>query len=275
MSSPWFVVKYMPDLYRREPRNVGVVFLDRGAGWARFYGQDSASGDLNDQLACQLVPEIRTYRAWVHYFMHHATEGSWQTVLDSLSRRRAFDNFYVEEGGTYEREFDDPRSVLEDLFQSLVGDKPRPLVQATSRDLKSLVKEVFKVAEIEKKVERSPAFPVEVSGTRKHAQTTVQFDYRYTNGATTIMERVPLSMSKRQANVQTVNELLYRIENVIRQHDVDRFVAMYHVPDSAPEEAREFIEPQLKLLETYSDLLDVGDVPEAASNLRQRLSMRR
>ncbi|WP_326825839.1 hypothetical protein [Streptosporangium sp. NBC_01756] len=265
----------MPDLYRREPRNVGVVLLDQGRGCARFFGQDAASGTLNGRLASQLVPETRAYEAWVHYFMHHAANGSWQKVMDSLSRRQTFDNFYVEEGGTYECDFDDPYAVLEELFQSLVGESTPTPKQPLPRDLKSLVKQVFKAAHIEDKVKNKPTFPVDVSGPRSHAQTTIQFDYLYANGAMTIMERVPLSMDRRQSNVETVNEILYRIDHVLDQHDVDRFVALYHVPNSAPEEAREFLEPQLKLLEAYSDVLDVGDVPEAANNLRQRLSMKR
>ncbi|QFY13698.1 hypothetical protein GBF35_50425 [Nonomuraea phyllanthi] len=273
MSTPWYVVKYMPDLYRREPRNVGVVLLDDDGGLARFYGQDPETGEVIPNWAAQLVPETRTYQQWVHYFVHHVGRGSWSRVLETLQRRRSFDNFYVEEGGSYEREYDDPQSAIEDLFRSLVTDAPMPAQGASSPELRSLVKRVFELAHVDKRVEKDPEYEVAVDGPRHQTHAKIRFDYRFVNGKTTLMERVPLSLEATRTNSEKVDALLYRIERVIANSDVEDFVAFYHVPDRATEEQERALEPTIRRLEAYADALDVGDVSFAARNLRQRLGV--
>jgi hypothetical protein len=274
MSAPWFVVKYIPDLYRREPRNVGVVLLtEEQRGLVRFIGQDPDSGEVNPNWAADVVPETRTYRQWVNYFSYHATGGSWGKALESLSRRQ-FDNFYVEEGGAYERDFDDPNSVLEELFRSLVSDTPLPAQDsAPAKQLRTLVKQVFKAAHIENRVETQPSYELEVQGRRSRALTTVRFDYRYVDEATTLMERVPLSLRRPQENSETVDALLYRIEQVLKTGEAENFIAFYHLPEQATEEQQQILQPHIRHLETYADALEVGDVTFAATNLRQRLSL--
>lgn len=271
MSTPWYVVKYMPDLYRREPRNVGVVLLGDGGGLVRFFGQDPDTGEVNTNWASQMVPETRAYQQWIHYFSHHVGHGSWQRVLETLSRR-PFDNFYVEEGGSYEREYEDPHSAIEDLFRSLVADTPiPPQGAAPTRELRGLVKEVFKLARVEP--EKRPEYEVAIQGPRHRTRTKVRFDYRYVNGKTTVMERVPLSLEGGQTNSERVDALLYRIDRVLENNDVDDFIAFYHVPERATEKQEQALEPSIRRLEAYADALEVGDVTFAASNLRQHLGM--
>ena len=271
MSTPWYVVKYMPDLYRREPRNVGVVLLDDAGGLVRFFGQDPDTGEVNTSHASVMVPETRAYRQWVHYFSHHAGQGTWPRVLESL-QRRSFDNFYIEEGGRFERDYDDPHAALEDLFRSLVADVSVPARDTTRvKELRGLVKRVFELAHLEDRIERQPEYDLEIEGPRSRTRTKVRFDYRFVNGATTLMERMPLTLNAPQLNSERVDALLYRIEQVLKGGADEKFIAFYHVPERATEAEQSTLEPHIRHLETHADALEVGDVSFAARNLRQRL----
>lgn len=283
MSTPWFVVKYMPDLYRREPRNVGVVLLHQGHGFTRFLGQDPSSGELIPEWPDQRVwpeqqaPPVQTYRSWIDYFSHHAAQGTWERALDILSRQ-PLDNFYVEEGGKYERGVGDPRSLLDELFRQLV-DSGLGLGGtsgvAGEGNVQTLVKQVFEAARIDRKVQLRPDYPVQVEGRRGAVQETVKFHYRYVNGVVTLMERVSLYQAKRNRNLQQVRDLLYRIEHVTEAHDVSRFIALYYVPGLEPAAAQEAVSRELHLLETYADVVDVSDVATAATELRECLALGR
>lgn len=121
MTARWFVVKYIPDLYRREPRNVGVVLVEGELVHVRLLGLDPVSGQLDTASVSSVIPETRTYRAWVEYIVHHAKAGTWPRLLESLSRR-PLSNFSVEEGGTWCLAYDDPQELVTELYGSLVDD---------------------------------------------------------------------------------------------------------------------------------------------------------
>ncbi len=83
----WFVAKYVPDLVRGEPRNIGVILrLFEGVLKYRFWS---------------IPPFVRdptTYLAWVDYWTatmekHQAKSLHW------LPKRRAGDTFYIEQAG--------------------------------------------------------------------------------------------------------------------------------------------------------------------------------
>ncbi|WP_204019129.1 hypothetical protein [Sphaerimonospora thailandensis] len=270
----------MPDLHRREPRNVGVVLLHEQSGYARFLGQDPLSGELNPSLAAHVVQQPMSYQAWVKYFLYHANRGSWSRVQETLARR-PLDSFYIEEGGVYELDYDGPREALEQLFRSLVDVRTAELSQFQGagehmrKDVKVLVDQVFVKAEIDREIIREPDFLIRVRGSRRTAETKVNFNYKYVNGSIALMERVPLSARNRDGNLRKINDLLYRIEHVLESYEVQRFIALYRVSGVDPILAQEAVDRELTLLETYADVLDVSDIPTAASNLRVQLGKSR
>jgi hypothetical protein len=118
MATHWYLIQYIPDLYRREARNVGLALMHEGRGYARFLGQRSGE-------PCP-TSAARTYEAWVNYLTHHLEAGTWQPALDTLSRRRSLDNFRVEHGGAWLGVVEDPQDLLDELFDQLVGGPVRP-----------------------------------------------------------------------------------------------------------------------------------------------------
>lgn len=275
MSTPWFVVKYVPDLYRREPRNVGIVLLHEGVGHVRFLGQDPLTGDLDVTRVQQVVPETRSYQAWIHYFTHHAELGTWPQVERSLSRR-SFDNFLIEEGGSWELDFESPQTLLAELYRTMVERKGEAADATTITRTSSLVRKVFEAAHIVDKIDSQPKFEVEIRGARGSARTEIGFDYQYTNGSVTLMERMPLGAQSPRENMKRVTDLLYRIERLTDAPvPINRFIALYHVSGAEDREPQEVAARELSILETSVDVLDVTNIPEAANDLRRRLAPKR
>lgn len=109
----WFVAKYMPDLRRREPRNVGVILSVDGRLMARFYGE-RPDGELDGRKS-RFVSSGENYRDWVHY---------WRTLqtADALPLvRRATDNYYLERGGRILIGAEEhPETLLQRLYEQMV-----------------------------------------------------------------------------------------------------------------------------------------------------------
>lgn len=276
MSAPWYVVKYMPDLYRREPRNIGVVLLHDDHGYGRFLGQDPASGELDTRRVAQTIPATKTYAAWVDFFTHHLTVGTWTKARESLARR-SLDNFLVEEGGTWELDYDDPRLLLDELYGSLVDDLAASTGDrdsAGSPSIMGLIRRVFQEAGIAKRVVSSPIFHVPVQGLREPIEKMMKFDYKFANGHVTLMERMSLAPGRDTDNQQRINDFLYRAEHVSEQHpEIENFIALYHVTGRPAGEGHDEVEEELRQLEAYADTLDVSNVPAAATGLRENLSL--
>lgn len=59
MKQPYLVAKYVPDLRRMEPRNIGIVLWVRGQVGCRF---------LPTKTAAKFVNEPEIYERWVEYW---------------------------------------------------------------------------------------------------------------------------------------------------------------------------------------------------------------
>jgi len=61
MKARWLVAKYMPDLRRREPDNVGVILLMDGRAHLRFLGQRDGRVDGR---SVRWAGSVKNYKAW-------------------------------------------------------------------------------------------------------------------------------------------------------------------------------------------------------------------
>lgn len=121
MTQQWLLAKYVRDLRRREPRNVGIILFTGTQVHARFLAE--IDPDNVDGRSTKWAGSTNNYRAWVHY---------WRTASPSKSpaelvSHTSADNYYLEHGGQVlagpER---DPEQFLNELYQELVDSVPAP-----------------------------------------------------------------------------------------------------------------------------------------------------
>ena len=73
MSMQWFVVKYVPDLIRREPKNIGVILLVEGSSTSRSRRQQD--GEIDGRTVPQFGNHL-VYKAWVRQWRMLRDEGA-------------------------------------------------------------------------------------------------------------------------------------------------------------------------------------------------------
>jgi hypothetical protein len=116
----YLVFKYIPDIYRMEPRNVGVLVWHEGAVCARFLDP-----------APEFVKSPNAYRKWVEYWSEElrkpeaqplvgkpipVTDKRFLRVLQDISDG----NFYLALGGAVSSPIENVQEAAEYLFGLLV-----------------------------------------------------------------------------------------------------------------------------------------------------------
>ncbi len=122
MTTEWFVAKYIPDLRRREPRNIGVILVVDGVAHHKFVGDHSDRPlGVEGRNVAKMVASTENYKAWVEHWRIAADE---QRVTDLLAKRTT-DNYYVERGGfMLAGDAGSPGQILGRLFAMLVDEVP-------------------------------------------------------------------------------------------------------------------------------------------------------
>jgi hypothetical protein len=74
MNTRFVVAKYIPDLRRMEPRNIGIIVWHKGATASRFLGEDEATGELHSPPRRISVKDNTAYRQWVESWRMQLTK---------------------------------------------------------------------------------------------------------------------------------------------------------------------------------------------------------
>lgn len=95
-AAKYLIVQHMPDLFRREAQNVGVIVRINGAVAAKFFGENSS--DILDARKTRVLPSPGTYTQWVEYWRRvlskRSSEEAWTEIMHT-----ARDHYQVIDGG--------------------------------------------------------------------------------------------------------------------------------------------------------------------------------
>lgn len=119
----WLLAKYVPDLRRNEPRNVGLILLRGDEVAARFVGQRQSDGTIDGRKAKMV--NLANYKRWVAYWRRLMDKGP-DALLAATQRPERTSSYVLEVGGEFLSDEDPamPTSVLLDhLYHELVDDK--------------------------------------------------------------------------------------------------------------------------------------------------------
>ena len=127
----FLVVKYIPDLLRREPRNVGVILFAEDALVARFAGEseEPTPGVDKRRLAPFAIADPHNYARMIDYVREQLLAREGVGADDVLAEcERGLGSYAVEEGGEVwvGRPDQEPPELLLELFTRLVGEPLGP-----------------------------------------------------------------------------------------------------------------------------------------------------
>ena len=67
MKASWYIAKYVPDLRRREPINIGIILFLGETVLSRFLGENE-QGVLNGRRLRGKVRAFSNYKAWLSHW---------------------------------------------------------------------------------------------------------------------------------------------------------------------------------------------------------------
>jgi hypothetical protein len=136
-NTRFVVAKYIRDLHRLEPVNIGVIVWIDGCVSARFLGEETGVDKPARIPKRLMVRDLKTYRRWLQYWRDEMERSSLRGAnacvsrespefLDALMRVASKRQFVLVDGGFLAGKIDrgDISEVVDDLFAGLVGSEP-------------------------------------------------------------------------------------------------------------------------------------------------------
>jgi hypothetical protein len=227
-----------------------VILSVDGQAYCRFAGE-SDDGKI-DGRSTRWVGSLENYKAWVDYWRHAVDSDGWEKAITS---HNSTDNYYVERSG--ERvvgTIADANLFVDDLFEKLIGmrEKAEETVSAEDR-----VASLFERLDIKSRVESDFVIP------EKH----LRFDYRFDNGASHLMKRVPITPSREPW--EKTQLALYAFEHVPTTLGGRTTNPVALVSGSNDQK-----EDVVKLLKEKSRVIYVDDEDRAVDELRTMFGLR-
>ena len=219
----YLIVKYVDDLNRNEPKNVGIVAYDGSDAVVRFDGEKE-DGGIDLRRVRYRITGSHAYGQWVDYWRTALYE-PWKIekrlkglpagdpqVIRSLIASSG-DQFFVEEGGEIIHDADHLSldAMGDDLFRRLVHE-PEPPAPTSLKDKSesALARAGAPLADPERFQKQ---FAVTVSGPGGE-QIPDEISYRVKNGSWHYLQEVPFIPDRPRSNKREVFKSVYVFQNV-------------------------------------------------------------
>ncbi len=262
MKAQYLLAKYIPDLARMEPVNIGVVTWYRGHVRLKFREADS--------LKCLEDKEL--YDRWVRFWNRTAQQDEIVPYRSEPVKRKSTNflqafcstqdgQFLLIDGGfvmekTTVKELD---SVTNYLFEELVAD-PSTVESKKKYGLSEKCKEIFDSPQISGRVQSRFGVKCDIHGTEQK----IPFDWGHGNGKPdSLFEKVNLN------NSGSVFDAAFKFQCVIDPAIVSRekCVALVDSSVSGNDQSDNYV----RLIESYCPIIDVSNKHEARDQILQIL----
>lgn len=253
MRPTWLVAKYMDDLQRREPRNVGVLlFTDHGVA-DRFQGQREDE-TIDGRSTTVAGDQLRNYKAWVAYWRDRAQQHR-DDPRALLTPTTGDASYYLDFGGEQLLGEREPSSLLDELFAALVH-VPTP---TTTPSVRAAAERIFDDLGI--RVHRKP----ELRHRHNGVDDVLRFDFRYDNGRPHLMKAVAPGAGSAAWNA--VHQTAYLFEKMALVEALREPHGISLVQGTTAE-----LSGPLDLLRSYGPLIDL-ERPGATHDVARALSL--
>ncbi len=273
----YLIVKYVDDVSRNEPRNIGVVVFDGTNAVARFDGEGN-DGLPDLRRVRYRITGSHAYREWVKY---------WRTTLDNPGKiERSLDGlpsgdprvieslvsssgqeFYLEDGGSIllDTEGTSLEAMATDLFTRLVHE-PDPPAPASLRD-----KSEKALASAGAPLDDPERFQKEVNVTVTGPGGEIipdEISYAVKNGAWHYLQEVPFNPDKPRLNRKEAFNCAFFFQHAV---ELSGGAAILYDRSDLNDEGNG--EQLLHMLGELGTLIDVGATEDAAEQLHSHLQL--
>jgi hypothetical protein len=278
MNEPhYYVAKYIPDLMKWEPRNIGVLVWTPYSVAGRFLGEkENKLGEVDGRKIPAFVTSADAYREWIYYWRSQleketvrvvgsqkSADKSMSTFLEIIAENSSH-NFLLQPGGQLLEPINQEEmpNLVEDLFEWLVSVDEN----SGSKTLDMICRELLNQSGLIKSKFFRKDYQVECSIPGKHLER-FSFDYAYQNGS---LQRLyqkmsfsPLS-SVLERNTQSTARMFEKAieaKNITSQQGC---ILVYTAPDIDKEsDYMAHIKESVALLESVTRVIDLSQKQSA------------
>ncbi len=274
MSAQFLIAKYVPDLIRNEPRNIGVIVWSEAGVLARFQGVDKY-GNFTSRSIPGFIQSPPTYKQWVNFWVSEIQKDKIEfigsgKIADKASpdfvealQTTGKGNYFLDKGGAVLEIITAEKLPLlaDELFRTLVVDAPESVDDKDSTEfLEIQCEEVIK----ETKLVQNKFF-------KKEGMTIpcimnpdlteyIPFSYAIGNGKPVWLgQKVPLRKYPAERKL-VIDSWLWRFESAVKHEFVDNKnrLAAFVCPTDAQMKDKE-IRHDLAALATQARVLNLRD----------------
>jgi hypothetical protein len=267
----YFIAKYVDDLARNEPDNVGVVVFDGESIVARFDGEDDAE-HIDLRKVRHRISGSHAYRAWVHYWreaIKNPTSVGGQesdTPADILQQlvESASRDFYLELGGTIlldadERSLED---TARELYERVVREPDPPSPMSLQEKSRQALAAAGAPMEDAHRFKKQFTVELDLDGVRVDHEVS----YAVMNGTWHYLQEMPFDPGKPRVSRKEASHCAFLFEHAHWARE-DSLI-LYDSTDLSAHSTG-----LLKMLEGFAPVVDVDRTDDAAEILHTSLKL--
>jgi len=277
MNNPrYLLAKFIPDLSRMEPRNIGVIVWSKNGTAARFLAEKPATREIDGRSIPGFITNVtnqQSYKQWVGFWrselkgsvIEPVYGGPSVSVQDSrfidVLKESGRGHFILEEGGFLLDELPlgaDAGELADYLFSSLIDET----VTEDTKDptLQQLTDQVLAKSTMRSTRGFSSDYLVECNLGK--ATDTLKFNHAFQNGHLSLFQKV--SLPRRSSVLEkNVHSTAWMFEQVVKANIIDsreRGFALVYVP---PEQMQEpAVDNAIKILDSVASVYNLYNQEE-------------
>jgi len=285
MSAQFLVAKYIPDLIRNEPRNIGVIVWSEVGTVARFIGADKY-GNFDSNEIPDFIQSKPAFKQWVSFWLSEIKKQTIEFIGTSKVAEKSSPDFvealqttgknsyFLHKGGDVLEVITGQKlqQLADELFRSLVVTEEQPVEELDSTEILE--------AECETVLKRTKLFNHRNFSKKRTVQCKIasevepiEFSYWIGNGAPVWLgQQVPLKKYPVERD-RIIDATLWRFEAVIRDGFVSNkdMLGAFVFPTDQQMQDKD-VQRRLAILGTHARVLNLrnrGDVQKELDALAE------
>lgn len=274
-TTNYFLAKYIPDMHRFEPRNIGVIVWSPLGIEARFLAENSQRpGEVDGRSIPGFVTSASAYKQWVRYWREALSSASIRPIgggeiipasspafLEAL-QKTSKGNFVIAEAGRVLDEVgeDELAAVASQLFSQLVLESSLS-EEPGDRSFDERCDELLAKTQLKTHRHFQDRYPVKC--TVRGVEEEYVFSHALANGT---IERLfqRFSIPKKKGQIQKSRDAMaWTLESLINNQKITSDQALLIVDETPERQSDTEVEKTLKLLGSLSRVVNIQDEASA------------
>ncbi len=287
-STRYILAKHVPNVFRKEPKNIGVIVWSEFGVATKFWGVD-ANGILDKRQVPPFVISSDAYQQWATYWLNEIQKpevefigsGKFTTIqspafVEAIQTGNS-DNFFLQDAGVVLESVtkDELPFLANELFESLVSSEAID-ESDTSALVKTECDKIIKSTRLygNKHFERGKkVFPTIQQGTIQKVLKDIEFSYAYGNGAIKWLgQQVALKRYPAQLHKE-IRSVCYSFEHVIDNDFIKPGYATTFVYPMDDQIGNEDVDEAIATLSVYTKVVNLRDQDAAKRELERVASI--